>query len=119
MTSFADDLAQLAGGSPALPHAWKLKKEEGVQRVRDALRAYAVELHRYANLALTANSREQAEYLSGMLVLDKLETGIVYADDAVFVGARWLDRDTSVTYGPAHVCDFEIDAMWNVKRLVH
>lgn len=118
MTSFADDLAQLAGGTPTLPHAWKMKKEEGVQRVRDALRGYAVDRYRHANLALTANSREQAEYLSGMLALDLIETGIVYGDNAVFVGAKWLDRNTALTYGPAFAADFEIDGMWNIKRVM-
>jgi hypothetical protein len=127
MNRFVDELARAAGmaacnssavgnfGTPDV--AWMTNREEGVQRVRDALLVVARHGKGQAILTFGFEFREQARYLGHRLIEDGLLVAIQPSKNATLMVARWADHGKPLPYAATLPADLTVGSRWEIEVL--
>lgn len=125
MRRFVDELANVAGmaacttsptsnfGAPDV--AWTDNREEGVERVREALLEVARAGKGQAILAFGFDFREQARFLGHCLIEDGLVIAIQPSKNATLMVARWADHNKPLPYAASQPVDLSVDCRWNIE----
>ena len=127
MNRFVDELASVSGmaacttspasnfGAPDV--AWMDKRDDGVQRVRQALLDVARQNRGQAILAFGFEFREQARFLGHCLIEDGLLIAIQPSKNATLMVARWADHDKPLPYAASQPIDLSVDCLWQIETL--